>query len=427
MARHANAGTLALGREAIRLAAKPTLLFTSMDLGTFLDARMQQAAKCVKELNANYLLNVSEADLVAKLVQRYGVEPLTLQRDGIEADEPVECEIDVGGLFQAAGRTFGPGKYSAAITTIHVPLNGTIELLACRPRTFNYSPPQAVIGDAELLFEFRQIHADGSAITSELNRALADIQQYINWQSGDVVNFSKGLGASVGKLVTQRKQAILRNRDMVSSLGFKIRARDVAATYAPPSVRRKPKIELPNASSAPFTPEPAITLDDYEYILRVIENMTHVIELSPKSFATMGEEDLRTHFLVQLNGHFEGAATGETFNFEGKTDILIRHEGRNLFIAECKFWAGGKQLLETIDQLLGYTSWRDTKSAIIIFNRNKGFSGVLEKVPAVVAKHPNFKREIGRPSETQFRFVLHHKQDINRELYLALLCFDVPK
>lgn len=85
-------------------------------------------------------------------------------------------------------------------------------------------------------------------------------------------------------------------------------------------------------------------------------------ERSPKAFEQMGEEDLRSHFLVQLNGQYEGRATGETFNFQGKTDILIREGDRNVFIAECKFWHGEKQLLETIDQLLSYLSWRDTKA-----------------------------------------------------------------
>lgn len=31
-----------------------------------------------------------------------------------------------------------------------------------------------------------------------------------------------------------------------------------------------------------------------------------------------GEEDLRTHFLAQLNAQYEGQATGETFNFQGR-------------------------------------------------------------------------------------------------------------
>ena len=75
-----------------------------------------------------------------------------------------------------------------------------------------------------------------------------------------------------------------------------------------------------------------------------MKNMVQVMELSPHAFLDMGEEDLRYHFLVQLNGAFKGQATGETFNFQGKTDILIRVDGRNVFIAECKFWDGPQSI-----------------------------------------------------------------------------------
>ena len=44
-------------------------------------------------------------------------------------------------------------------------------------------------------------------------------------------------------------------------------------------------------------------------------------------------------FWFELNGHYEGGASGETFNYEGKTDILIRVQGKNIFIAECEYWA----------------------------------------------------------------------------------------
>src|SRR5205814_1527548 len=150
-------------------------------------------------------------------------------------------------------------------------------------------------------------------------------------------------------------------------------------TYTVPVVRRKLPIERPTASSAPYTPEPELDLQEYEHILTIISNMAVVMERSPSAFFRMQEEDLRTHFLVQLNGQYQGQASGESFNFEGKTDILIRADGRNIFIAECKFWKGAEGLKETIDQLLGYASWRDTKTAIIIFNRNKNLSAVLEQ------------------------------------------------
>jgi hypothetical protein len=37
--------------------------------------------------------------------------------------------------------------------------------------------------------------------------------------------------------------------------------------------------------------------------------MVGVMERSPHAFKDMGEEDLRSQFLVQLNGHYEGQAT----------------------------------------------------------------------------------------------------------------------
>lgn len=140
----------------------------------------------------------------------------------------------------------------------------------------------------------------------------------------------------------------------------------------------------------------------------------------------MGEEDIRQHFLVQLNGQYEGQATGETFNYEGKTDILIRSEGRNIFIAECKFWRGPKAFTETIDQILAYTSWRDTKIAILVFNRNKNLSSVLEKIPLEIQNHKNFKRFLEYQRESGWRAIFHHPGDNNREILISVHVYDVP-
>ncbi len=155
--------------------------------------------------------------------------------------------------------------------------------------------------------------------------------------------------------------------------------------------------------------------------------MVTVMERSPHAFVEMNEEDLRQQILVPLNGQYEGQATGETFNFSGKTDILIRVEGKNIFIAECKFWRGPTALAETIDQLLGYTSWRDTKTAILLFSRNKNFGNVLASIPGAAKEHPCFKRDLGMTGETIFRYVFHQRNDPNRELLLTILAFDIPR
>ena len=48
------------------------------------------------------------------------------------------------------------------------------------------------------------------------------------------------------------------------------------------------------------------------------------MERNPRVFSTAPEETIRDHYLVQLNGQYEGSATGETFNGHGHTDILVR-------------------------------------------------------------------------------------------------------
>ncbi|HCC60511.1 MAG TPA: hypothetical protein DEQ55_00775 [Pseudomonas sp.] len=150
------------------------------------------------------------------------------------------------------------------------------------------------------------------------------------------------------------------------------------------------------------------------------------MERSPEAFKSMNEEALRQDFLVQLNGQFEGKATGETFNMSGKTDILLREADRNVFIAECKFWKGPKAFKEAIDQLLRYTTWRDGKTAILIFNRGIDTTTVMNGIDAHVKEHPNFKRAVSWSHESGFRYVLRANDDAGRELFLTVLVFHVP-
>jgi hypothetical protein len=76
----------------------------------------------------------------------------------------------------------------------------------------------------------------------------------------------------------------------------------------------------------------------YQHILEIISGMALMMERSPRTFTKLHEEEIRDHFLLQLNGHYKGRATGETFNGAGKTDILVREKDKNLFIGECKIW-----------------------------------------------------------------------------------------
>lgn len=278
-----------------------------------------------------------------------------------------------------------------------------------------------------LLLTYVRTDHDVEAIKRAYQTTVRDIKEYLGWLSEAVDPYNAQLEALITAEVRARKEKLLADANMVQAIGLPMKKRSgVPVTYTVPVKRRVPKIEEIKVEGT-FKPEPVLAISEYEEILRIMKNMAQVMELSPHAFAGMGEEELRTHFLVQLNGVYEGRASGETFNFQGKTDILIRVDGKNVFIAECKFWKGEKSFLETIDQLLSYLSWRDTKAAVVVFNRNADFSAVLAKMVEIAPTHPCCKRELAKPNESTFRYVFAQPNDANREITLTVLAFDVPK
>lgn len=381
----------------------------------------------IASYNGDRLLNTSVEDLVSYFEDKYKIEVPVLIEDEIVAEQS-EAQIDVSQdprrwIDDRSRPVYVPG----ARVTITIPFKGESEAFYIQPTTFNYNPPRADIRGQHLVLNIEGTDLNAEQVKSTIDRTINDIKGWLSNLSNNASQLNNSLADLARGQIEARRTKLLNNQSLVASLGFPLKERkDAPRTYAAPEVRRKVKPTPPPASSAPYTPEPALEISEYENILKILGNMAHVMELSPSAFRGMGEEDLRTHFLVQLNGHYEGNATGETFNYEGKTDILLRVNGKNIFIGECKFWGGPKKLLETLDQLLGYSSWRDTKVAVIIFSTRKDFSAVLDAIVPTVESHANCKRTIGQTGESSYRFIFAHKDDANRELTLTVQAYDVP-
>lgn len=402
-------------------------LFHNVDWHSVDQHQRKEMAKEIDGINADRLLNTSVDDLCDYFEKKYKIEVPTLRPDNIVADQR-ETKIDVSGdprrYFSNPGQPF---YVSGTTVEISVPFEGDGEVFKVQPTTYSMSPPRADIKNNNLILKIEGTDLAAEQVRNEINRTIAEIEGHLVTLRNNAQGLNSQIRSLARSVIEQRRGKLLKDRNLLGDLGFKIKEREgESRTYAAPEVRRKLTPSLPTASSTPYKPEPTLANADYEHILSVIQNMVHVMERSPSAFTSMDEESIRSHFLVQLNGHYEGQATGETFNYQGKTDILIRSEGKNIFIAECKFWSGPKKLIETIDQLLGYSSWRDTKVAVIVFNRNKDFSKVLESIQEASKGHSNFKRQIAFASETMFRYVFAHKDDSNRELLLTVMAFDVP-
>lgn len=409
------------------MSPRDEVLFSQHSLDDVLRAQEQTMFKEIDSIEGNRLLNTSVDDLCDYFEQRFKIEAPKLREDEITVDQN-EVQVDVRhdrrrDIFDRSR----PFYLKGTSVSFFVPFDGEEDCFKFQPSTRVVGPPSGLVRGRELVLTYTRLDHDAAAVRSQFERELAEIRSNLEWMTRDLAPFNNSIREKAKNRINARREKLLKDEGLAAGLGYRLRPRqDAPQTYVAPSVRRKTIPSQPPASAARFVPEPILDMREYEHILSVMANMVAVMERSPKAFRGMEEEDLRQHFLVQLNGQFEGQATGETFNFEGKTDILIRVDGKNIFIAECMFWHGPESLKKKIDQLLGYTSWRDTKVAILIFNREKNFSAVVSKIPEVVESHPNFKRRLPYTSETGSRIILHHRDDKNRELTLTVLAFEVP-
>lgn len=404
------------------------LLFVTHDLDHSMRLTMEKMRQEVEGLDENRLLNTPPEGLKDYLVKKYGITPITLLRDQWYAelqDAPVDVRHDPMRWIEDRSR---PAMVAGERVEVRIPFEGESELFYTKANTFNMNPPRAVIEKNEIVLRYDTPADQPRDVRVLVDQTLRDIEQHLGWQRDMIDAHNRNLLGAAEQAIHQRRERLLAQSQRAQALGIPIRRRaDAPKTYALPTVKRKAVPTLPPATTAQFKPEPVLAMELYEHILKVVQDMALVMERSPDAFKAMNEEALRQHFLVQLNGQFEGKATGETFNMSGKTDILLREGDRNVFIAECKFWKGPKVFGEAIDQLLGYATWRDSKTAILVFNRGTETSTVLSGMASIAKAHANFKRAADWPHESGFRYVLHSNGDKNRELILTVLVFHVPQ
>ena len=155
-------------------------------------------------------------------------------------------------------------------------------------------------------------------------------------------------------------------------------------------------------------------------IISVLDNQGRQFEKTPGSYVSLGEQALRDVLLTNLNSIFEGKATGETFSNKGKSDIYLNIDKGCILVFECKIWDGRKNYHETIEQLLGYLTWRHNYGIIIFFSRNKGFTNILSEGQSAIESHSSYKNGFHKlnashfisqhrfPSDDQKQVEIHH-------------------
>ncbi|MBZ5612153.1 MAG: hypothetical protein LAP38_28170 [Acidobacteriia bacterium] len=389
--------------------------------------RLHDLKATIESENPQYLMNVNEQEYVSFLESRFRLDSLSLYFDNVHAsshEASVPAERFPQGFYVHAGKT-----YTRQAIKYHLPFAGDAQLLRCIPNPRVMNTVQVFVEDGAVCFSVVNFwDADPSQVKGRADSILALIRQNYEHLRRQVEQYNASLPATVGGYLTARKEAIKRQGEFMAALGVPIKkASNVPKTFAVPAVRKDLVLRKPPGAE-PHKIEPTLDESIYAEILRVIQDTGRVFERLPSTYADKDEETLRDHLLMVLEPHFQMAsATGETFNKSGKTDILVRYEKKNVFVAECKFWAGQKKHHETIDQILSYLTWRDSKTAIVYFVPTKDMSAPLKAIDESTRAHGCFVADLGRKEESWFGFDFHLPGDPGRLIKLNVLCFHLPK
>jgi hypothetical protein len=403
--------------------------FSEGSLSDVLRARLEEVLDEIKGLDTNYVLNASPTEVEQHFVEAAGVSPLVLHVDQRTIGERSGVKVDVSHDFD---RGFMPGDNPYVRGTrlrFDIPYDGDRDLWRWRPSTFAYPLPEIEIADDYISFytTFPDDSPKSDALKSQIESDTSALRQTVDRVTAEVSAFNAAVPAKIRAAIEERLRRARTTSSVVEGLGIPLKRTATPPAYAIPLSRRPSPRVLPRVETQAYQSEPFLRPEEYEYILGVLKSMGLVMERAPKAFATVDEETIRTVFLLHLNGHYEGGASGETFNAQGKTDILIREKDRNVFIAECKFWRGEKTFQDAIDQLLGYLSWRDSKCALLIFNKTKNSTAVAEKMHEVMQTRPECKKYVGPDARGDHRYIFVKPSDPGREITITTQLFDVPR
>ncbi|MFC3477738.1 hypothetical protein [Halobacterium litoreum] len=390
------------------------IIFNDDPISNVTQRPRQKARQKVEDASSDEILRTSSDDFADYVVQDFELDPLELDLDNPQVTIDDWDDEEPALRFQYAGNE---------------------RILRLKPSPSKANGYRAEVNEEEGYVDVYFPRRNDGYSDSELQKFQKEIQNYIKKQYSRVDNnldeFYTRVREEAKSLHEEKKEKIQQQQQRFENLGIEVVRRDnVNEALKIDEPQRRKEITIDEISKE--QPGPGISDEIYYEIIEAVDAVGHGFEKSPETYSDFGEEDYRNVMLTFLEMNFEGSATGETFNKDGKSDILLRHDGDNIFIAECGMWAGPQTLSGEdqdggkISQLLErYLTWRDTKAAVILFVDRDSFSSILEKIPDAVEEHPLCVGLKEKKQENWWQYSFDRPDDSGNQVDVALLAFDV--
>ena len=389
----------------------------------------------VDEMSDAEIVSCNFNEFADYLADKYYIDPIilfetniekTLSKTKVKRENPLRGHPDERDFFEIDGVQI----------TFKIPYDGDTNLFEIQPSSsifLNFSTQNFVIpydencGSFTLDFEYtnQELEDKGEAmnefVQKQFEHEFRNYKTMIGYVNEEVASYNNSLiGLSLRFLEDRKKKA-----DSFSVISDELKIPLICSKNAPniKPIQLKRIIRQPSTKPTvtQITSEPYISDSDYDNINNIISMCGTTMEKTARTYFANTEEELRDHLLAALNTHYD-AVTGETFRKIGKADIHIEFQNKAAFIGECKIWHGERLFRSAIQQVLNYSTWRDLKVSVIVFNKeNRSFQHILSKikiwVDANVISYTQPKANIWK--------CRYHRQDMNVDIQLSILVFDL--
>ena len=402
----------------------------------FLNEELQKRTNSIRHrvdsIPEDQFLNSTPEEVANYIEQELTLDPLVLYEDRREMEQRESAVEVVSSLARDGFRRQGPQTTPGVSLKVYIPFSGNPLLWTLRPSQYRNVFPSGSVASTTadviglLCIEIEvPAYQEPARIKAKLEADLESLRFYLTSQNSEVEHWNQRLRDAILPSVKARRERLEKHKGLSGMLGIPLKEK-AGVPSTPLNLPRKLVRPLPVVPAAGFAPEPGISEEDYKHILAVIRHESRTYETTPGTFSVLGEEDIRNILLAHLNSHYEGAATGETFRGSGKTDIRIEDSSRSAFVAECKVWKGSGELTKAINQLLGYLTWRDCKTALVIFNKhNARFSDIQSQIEGIFQGHQCFKRSLMEGSQGEWEFSMASLQDAGRIARVHVFVFNL--
>ena len=409
--------------------------FNRLDVNDYLSTFQHRMKAEVDAISDADITNCDFEEWIGYLADKYYIAPISVVETNIER---TLLKTKVKRVNSYRSYSFEKEYYEidGVRITFKIPYDGKAELFEIQPScrilskfsTQSFLSPQGEeYGSFTLDFEYtnQELQSRGEKMLEFVQKQFDDkfksYKTMIEYVNTDVMRYNNRLANYAKSLLEERKN----KADAFSSISNALQIPLVVSKNAPnvKPIQLKRIVRQPSIKPTikPVAPESYISDIDYRNINNIITMCGTTMEKTARTYFANTEEELRDHLLAALNTHYE-AATGETFRKIGKTDIHIEFENKAAFIGECKIWHGERLFQGAIQQVINYSTWRDLKVSVIIFNKeNQSFPAILSKIKSWA--------DVNTSAYTQPQANLwkckYHRQDMNVDIQLTILAFDL--